>query len=59
MDRLQYINWREAMAKMKDKVIDIIDLWVMGRSMVSIAATVGMPLDVVEYVINEYGTDVM
>jgi hypothetical protein len=59
MDRLQYINWRKVMAKMKDKVIDIIDLWVMGRSMVSIAATVGMPLDVVEYVINEYGTDVM
>ena len=47
------------MARMKDKVIDIIDLWVMGRSMVSIAATVGMPLDVVEYVINEYGTDVV
>ena len=47
------------MAKMKDKVIDILDLWIMGRSMVSIASTVGMPLDVVEYVINEYGTDVV
>ncbi len=47
------------MAKMNDKGTDIIDLWVMGRSMASIASTVGMPLDVVEYVINEYGTDVV
>ena len=47
------------MGMMKRQVSDILDLWIMGRSMVSIAATVGMPLDVVEYVINEYGTDVM
>ena len=47
------------MAAMKRQVNDILDLWVMGRSLQSIAVTCGVPVDVVEYVINEYGTDVM
>jgi len=47
------------MARMKQQVNDILDLWVMGRSMVSIAAMVGVPIETVEYVINQYGTDVM
>jgi hypothetical protein len=46
------------MAQMKRKVSDILSLWLMGRTITSIAATVGMPYDVVEYVINEYGDDV-
>ena len=47
------------MAQMKRQVSDILDLWIMGRTITSIAATVGVPYDVVAYVINEYGADVM
>jgi hypothetical protein len=47
------------MSKMKRQVSDILDLWVMGRTMTSIAVTMGVPLDVVEYVIDQYGEDVV
>ena len=47
------------MSKMKRQVSDILDLWVMGRTMTSIAATMGVPLDVVQYVIDQYGEDVV
>lgn len=47
------------MAQIKDQVIDILDLWVSGRSVQSIAVTCGVPVDVVEYVIDQYGEDVV
>ena len=47
------------MGAVKRQVNDILDLWAMGRSLQSIAVTCGVPVDVVEYVINEYGTDAM
>ena len=47
------------MARMKDQVINILELWTMGRTMTSIARTMGVPLDVVEYVIDQYGEDVV
>jgi hypothetical protein len=47
------------MSKMKRQVSDILDLWVSGRTMTSIAATMGVPLDVVQYVIDQYGEDVV
>ena len=47
------------MSRMKRQVSDILDLWVSGRTMTSIAVTMGVPLDVVQYVIDQYGEDVV
>ena len=47
------------MSKMKSQVNDILDMWVMGATIVRIAKTTGLTPEVVEYVINEYGEDVM
>lgn len=46
------------MSKMKSLVNDVLDLWAMGATIVRIAKTTGLTPEVVEYVINEYGTDV-
>ena len=46
------------MSKMKSQVNDILDMWVMGATIARIAKTTGLTPEVVEYVINEYGTDV-
>jgi len=47
------------MAAMKSLVSDILDLWTMGATIARIAKTTGMTPEVVEYVINEYGVDVV
>ena len=46
------------MSKMKSQVNDILDLWCMGATVSRIASVTGLTPEVVEYVINEYGTDV-
>jgi hypothetical protein len=43
---------------MKSQVNDILDLWCMGATVSRIASVTGLTPEVVEYVINEYGTDV-
>jgi hypothetical protein len=47
------------MSKMKSQVNDILDLWCMGATVSRIASVTGLTPEVVEYVINEYGTDVV
>ena len=47
------------MSKMKSQVNDILDMWVMGATVARIAGVTGLTPDVVEYVINEFGEDVM
>ena len=47
------------MSKMKSQVNDILDMWVMGATIVRISKAMGLTPEVVEYVINEYGTDVV
>ncbi len=47
------------MAAMKSLVSDILDLWCMGATVARIAKVTGMTPEVVEYVINEYGVDVV
>ena len=47
------------MSKMKRQVSDILDLWAMGASIARIAKTTGVPMEVVEYVIDQYGEDVV
>jgi len=47
------------MGKMKSQVNDILDLWCMGATVSRIASVTGLTPEVVEYVINEYGTDVV
>jgi hypothetical protein len=44
---------------MKSQVNDILDLWVMGATIARISKATGLTPDVVEYVINEFGEDVM
>jgi hypothetical protein len=44
---------------MKSQVNDILDLWCMGATVSRIASVTGLTPEVVEYVINEYGTDVV
>ena len=58
MAQLQSIIWWSQMSKMKSLVNDVLDMWVMGATIVRIAKTTGLTPEVVEYVINEYGTDV-
>ena len=47
------------MSKMKSQVNDILDLWAMGATIARISKTTGLTTEVVEYVINEYGEDIM
>jgi len=47
------------MAAMKSLVNDILDLWCMGATIARIAGVTGLTPEVVEYVINEYGVDVV
>ena len=47
------------MGMVKRQVSDILDMWVMGAEIVRIAKMTGLTPDEVEFVINEYGTDVM
>ena len=47
------------MAAMKSLVSDILDLWCMGATIARISKATGMTPEVVEYVINEYGEDVV
>ena len=47
------------MATMKRQVSDILDLWMQGYTFARIAGATGLTPEVVEYVINEYGEDVV
>jgi len=47
------------MAAMKSLVSDILDLWCMGATVARISKSTGLTPEVVEYVINEYGEDVV
>lgn len=47
------------MAAMKRQVSEILDLWCMGATIARIAGVTGLTPEVVEYVINEYGEDVV
>ena len=47
------------MGMMKRQVSDILDLWCMGATIARISKATGLTPDVVEYVINEFGEDVM
>ena len=47
------------MGMMKRQVNDILDMWCMGATIVRIAKTTGLTPEMVEYVINEFGKDVM
>jgi uncharacterized protein (DUF4213/DUF364 family) len=47
------------MAAMKSLVNDVLDLWCMGATIARIAGVTGLTPEVVEYVINEYGVDVV
>ena len=57
MDRLQCTE-RMKMARMKQQVNEILDLWVMGAPIARIASVTGIPAETVEYVIDQYGEDV-
>jgi len=46
------------MAQLKRQVNDILDLWVSGATIARIASVMGIPAETVEYVIDQYGTDV-
>ena len=46
------------MSQVKRQVSNILDMWCMGYSLAKIAQVAGVTVDTVEYVINEYGTDV-
>jgi hypothetical protein len=47
------------MGAMKRQVNDILDMWCMGATIVRIAKTTGLTPDVVQYVIDQYGEDVV
>jgi len=47
------------MGKMKSQVNDILDLWCMGATIARISKATGLTPEMVEYVINEFGEDVM
>jgi hypothetical protein len=47
------------MAAMKSLVNDVLDLWCMGATVARIAGVTGLTPEVVEYVINAYGVDVV
>jgi len=47
------------MGMMKRQVNDILDMWLNGYTFARIAGATGLTPEVVEYVINEYGVDVV
>jgi hypothetical protein len=47
------------MAQFKRQVNDILDLWVNGATIARIASVMGIPAETVEYVIDQYGVDVL
>lgn len=46
------------MAAMKRQVNDILDMWVSGQSFTRIAAATGLPIELIEFIVDEYGDDV-
>ena len=47
------------MARMKDQVIEILELWMKGYTFARIAGVTGLTPEVVQYVIEQYGEDVI
>lgn len=47
------------MARMKDQVIDILELWMEGYTFLRIAQATQIPVETVQYVIEQYGEDVI
>jgi len=47
------------MARMKDQVIEILELWMEGYTFSRIAGATGLTPEVVQYVIEQYGEDVI
>ena len=47
------------MARMKDQVIEILELWMEGYTFARIASATGLTPEVVQYVIEQYGEDVI
>jgi DNA-binding CsgD family transcriptional regulator len=47
------------MARMKDQVIEILELWMEGYTFARIAGVTGLTPEVVQYVIEQYGEDVI
>ena len=47
------------MGMIKRKVSDILDMWMEGYTFTRIAAATGLTPSEVEYVINEFGEDVV
>jgi len=47
------------MARMKDQVIEILELWMEGYTFARIAGATGLTPEVVQYVIEQYGEDVI
>ena len=46
------------MAQLKRQVNDILDMWVSGQSFTRIAAATGLPIEMIEFIVDEYGEDV-
>jgi hypothetical protein len=44
---------------MKDQVIEILELWMEGYTFARIAGATGLTPEVVQYVIEQYGEDVI
>jgi len=44
---------------MKDQVIEILELWMEGYTFARIAGVTGLTPEVVQYVIEQYGEDVI
>ena len=47
------------MARMKDQVIEILELWMEGYNFLRIAQATQIPVETVQYVIEQYGEDVI
>jgi hypothetical protein len=47
------------MARMKDQVIEILELWMEGYTFLRIAQATQIPMETVQYVIEQYGEDVI
>lgn len=47
------------MAAMKRQVNDILDMWISGQSFTRIAQVTGLPIEMIEFIVDEYGDDVV
>lgn len=47
------------MARMKEQVIEILELWMEGYTFLRIAQATQIPVETVQYVIEQYGEDVI